>query len=77
MGEFRLPDSFHDLSLVEGQLREELSCREAEYQLVQRNLPPNLNVKKTPAFYAMLVAHRKWQFAYEKLLVSRGKRVKA
>ena len=67
MEEFRLPDRRFELSVVEGRLKAELSDRESEYHLVKRNLPAGVNPQRTPAFYSLLVAHRKWQFAYEKL----------
>jgi len=56
---------------VERRLKEELSARESDLTLIRRNLPPNLSLRKTPAFYSMLVAHRRWQHAYEKLMVLR------
>ena len=64
--EFCLPDDLRGLEAAEKHLLDELLKRKAEFQLVEQNYPRNLNAKKTPAFYEMLVAHRKWQFAYEK-----------
>lgn len=63
---FYLPDRLRELAAVEQQLREDFSHREDEYRLVRENLPAGANPRHTPAFYALLVAHRKWQFAYEK-----------
>lgn len=75
--EFCLPDQLPALHAVEAQLRTELRHREADYQVVVHNYPPNLSPHKTPAYYAMLVAHRRWQFAYEKLLMVQGRGQKA
>lgn len=64
--EFYLPDRLKDLERVEDALRKEFKDREAEYRLVRKNLPAGVSAQRTPAFFALLVAHRKWQFAYEK-----------
>jgi hypothetical protein len=64
---FYLPDRVRDLATVEARLREECSRREEDYRLVRRNLPAGSKPRQTPAYFDWLVAHRKWQFAYEKL----------
>ena len=66
MVEFRLPDRLKDLIAEEMKLLDEFHAKEAEYHLVRNNLPAGVNPMKTPAFFSLLVAHRKWQFAYEK-----------
>jgi len=71
VAEFTLPDEICELLIAEGRLKEELSRRQADYQLVCQNYPGRLDPKKTPAFYLLLVAHRKWQHAYEKLTLLR------
>ena len=76
MREFRLPDTWKALGAKEGKLREELALRHTEYQLVCMDTPRGEDPKRTPEFYSLLVAHRRWQHAYEKrLLIRRKERV--
>ena len=63
---FHLSDRLRDLILEEKALLGELRLKKAEYLLVKSNLPVGVSPLKTPAFFSLLVAHRKWQFAYEK-----------
>lgn len=67
MTEFRLPDGVRELRTVETQLRQELVRRQSDLNLVKDNLPKWACLHKTPAYRSMMVAHRKWQHAYEKL----------
>jgi hypothetical protein len=76
MGEFYLPDRIRDLAVVERRLRRETLAREAEYNLVRINLPAGVSAVNTPAFFTLLVAHRRWQFAYEKLDLLRRARAR-
>ena len=64
--EFRLPDRLRDLVAAEARLKDEFNRRRRDYMLVRANLPANTNPTHTPACKAMVYAHRRWQFAYEK-----------
>ena len=69
MREFRLPHTRKALRAREVALKHELSRRQTEYQLAWAVLPRGTDPRKTPEFYRLLVAHRRWQHAYEKLLL--------
>jgi hypothetical protein len=77
MDEFRLPDRLRELVAVEKELLEEFHRKETIYQQVRDNMPAGVSPMKTPAFYSLLVAHRRWQFAYEKRTRMEGKKNRA
>lgn len=69
MSEFTLPDTVRALRVAEAKLREELALRHAEHQIACVGLPKTADPKKLPEFWDLMVAHRRWLFASEKLLL--------
>ena len=64
--EFTLPDRLRELIPEEERLRLEFKEVEARYARLKTMLPSGVSAMMSPLFFTLLVAHRKWQFAYEK-----------
>ena len=77
MREFRLPDTLKALMAKEGRLKEDLALRHTEYQMVSGTVPRGFNPHALPEFYALMIAHRRWQFAHEKIIALRRRVVQA
>lgn len=64
---FVLPDRLCDLIPEEERLLREFLDIEGRYVLLKKALPVGTAAMKTSLFFSLMVAHRKWLFAREKL----------
>ncbi len=65
--EFTLPDSLAELIAVEASLRARMLDLHDQHMKDIQRLPRGVQPMLRPTFYPLLVAHRRWQHAYEKL----------
>jgi hypothetical protein len=73
---FHLPDRRAELREVEAGLFADVLQAEAAYLSMRRHLPAEIDPRATEAYKALLVARRKWQFAYEKKQAMEGPRAR-